>query len=293
VSKKHPQAANHSPPVAQGPPLLTSICLWSPAIRTLFLIYLTLRGHCQADNPPKGLRSLFSSRKTNRSLKLYRSPLPYFGEAPLKQDFFHEALFYQKTINSPLHLGSFLENVSSGKGVKTFRKTAQSAAAGGELLKERAVDLFEHEVDSSGHRLEASSSFSAFPRSVLRHSGKIPTYERKWGWCRTEWRTPGRSALSVFTNGELYTIHRSCHFLFSQYRSILYDSRFTLYTASTTVKAAFRDISTTRITLMGDSPGHSRKSEACNPERKGRSQNLSRFQTPHNKILIHQCVTHG
>jgi len=47
-------------------------------------------------------------------------------------------------------------------------------------------------------------------------------------------------AVSVFTNGELHP--------------------------STTAKAAFRDISTLRITLMGDSPGHSRESEAYNPD---------------------------
>jgi len=47
-------------------------------------------------------------------------------------------------------------------------------------------------------------------------------------------------AVSVFTRGDLHP--------------------------STTVKAAFKDISTTRITLMGDSPGHSRESEACNSE---------------------------
>jgi len=62
-------------------------------------------------------------------------------------------------------------------------------------------------------------------------------------------------AVSVFTNGELHP--------------------------STTVKAAFRDISTTRFTLMGDSPGHSRESEACNPEER-KDPNLSLVQTPHN-----------
>jgi len=31
-------------------------------------------------------------------------------------------------------------------------------------------------------------------------------------------------------------------------------------------QAAFRDISTTRITLVGDSPGHTRESEAYNPD---------------------------
>jgi len=62
-------------------------------------------------------------------------------------------------------------------------------------------------------------------------------------------------AVSVFTNGELHP--------------------------STTVKAAFRDISTTRFTLMGDSPGHSRESEAYNPEER-QNPNLSLVQTPHN-----------
>jgi len=72
---------------------------------------------------------------------------------------------------------------------------------------------------------------------------------------------PTGAASVLFTNGELHPL--------------------------TTVKAVFRDVSATGVALVGDSPGHTRGSEAYNPEER-QNPKFPLFQTPHSKTLTHQ-----
>jgi len=70
------------------------------------------------------------------------------------------------------------------------------------------------------------------------------------------------------------------------------------YTRQPQIKAAFRDTSTARITLTGDSPGHSQESEACNPRGKAEPKpfplpNLTQTISKGNRTTGHRGVGCG